>query len=106
MMTYEEAREILHPKTSDESLSEIESFCGFEGDNAKTVALVNACLTACEALDKGIAMNVIVKDKKYNQDFFCPVCHKQQKETRKNKNKGCYCERCGQKLTFNIGGKR
>lgn len=30
--------------------------------------------------------------------YFCPVCKKQQKFSWKNRDKGCFCERCGQML--------
>lgn len=33
-------------------------------------------------------------------DYYCPVCNKQQKDSFKNRREGCYCERCGQRLTF------
>ena len=33
-------------------------------------------------------------------DYYCPVCRKQQKNSYKNKSKGCYCERCGQALDW------
>lgn len=34
----------------------------------------------------------------YETKYFCPTCKKQQKNSYKNREKGCYCERCGQKL--------
>lgn len=83
-MTYEEAKEILYPKRLP--VTDIEL----------------ACFTACDALDKGIAVNVVVKKHEYSCiDYFCPICSKQQKNTLKNMKKGCFCERCGQKLSFN-----
>lgn len=33
------------------------------------------------------------------KDYYCPVCSKQQK---RGKNDGWYCERCGQKLTWEV----
>ena len=81
-MTYEEAKKILYPQRLP--VTDIEL----------------ACFTACDALDKGIAANVVVKDRHYYNEYFCPICSKQQKNTHKNMKKGCFCERCGQKLSF------
>ena len=51
-MTYDEARRILHPDTTREALAEIEYYGGFKGAEAKIEAVREACLVACEALDK------------------------------------------------------
>lgn len=51
-MTYEEAKKILHPDTTLETLAEIEYYAGFNGQQAKINAVNEACLVACEALDK------------------------------------------------------
>lgn len=99
-MTYEEAKKILHPDTTLTTLAEIEYYSGFNGGTAKRKAIDEACLVACEALDKGVVKEVIIKDRDYYEDYFCPVCKKQQKNSRKNRYKGCFCERCGQKLSF------
>lgn len=54
-----------------------------------------------EALEKQVAKKVKIKGYRIGYpDYYCPICHKQQKDTNKNKTKGCYCERCGQKLTW------
>lgn len=54
-----------------------------------------------EAVEKQKEKKVIVKDYIIGYpDYYCPICRKQQKDTNKNKTKGCYCERCGQKLTW------
>ena len=40
-----------------------------------------------------------VRKREYQiEQYFCPVCKKQQKISWKNFDKGCYCERCGQML--------
>lgn len=31
--------------------------------------------------------------------YYCPTCGKQQKSTHKTLSYGCFCERCGQKLS-------
>ena len=50
-MTIEEAKRILHPNTSREALAEINEKNGY--DHEKGIEKVKeACLVACEALDK------------------------------------------------------
>lgn len=51
-MTCEEARNILHPNTTLQALSEIEYYAGFSGREAKIKAVEEACLIACDALDR------------------------------------------------------
>lgn len=53
-MTYEEAKRILHPNTTREALAEIEFLGGFKGKEKLREAVDEACLIACEALDKQI----------------------------------------------------
>lgn len=55
-MTYEEAKRILHPDTTLEALAEIEYYGGFNGPEAQIKAVNAACLVACEAIDKALAM--------------------------------------------------
>ena len=56
-MTYEEARRILHPDTTREALVEIEYYGGFKGAEAKIKAVNEACLVACEAIDRIMEKN-------------------------------------------------
>lgn len=58
--------------------------------------------TAIDAVKNKIAVPVLVRRREgyIRPDYFCPVCHKQQKDTFKNYREGCFCERCGQRLTF------
>lgn len=51
-MTYEQAKKILHPDTTLETLAEIEYYAGFNGKEARIKAVEKSCLVACEALDK------------------------------------------------------
>lgn len=51
-MTCEEARKILHPDTTLQTLAEIEYYAGFNGKEAKIKAVEEACIIACEALDR------------------------------------------------------
>lgn len=53
-MTYKEAKRILHPYTTRKALAEIEFFGGFHGKEKSRKAVDEACLIACEALDKQI----------------------------------------------------
>lgn len=53
-MTYEEARKILHPDITLQTLAEIEYYAGFRGRKAKIKAIEEACLIACESLDRKI----------------------------------------------------
>lgn len=57
---------------------------------------------ALAALEKQIAIPVIVRrrERHSRSDYFCPVCNKQQKYSYKNLREGCFCERCGQRLSF------
>lgn len=66
-MTYEEAKRILHPDTTREALAEI----GFKGKEKLQDAVDEACLMACEALDKQIPEPPVVLNQK---DSFCPDC--------------------------------
>ena len=56
-MTYGEARNILQPDTTLIALAEIEYYAGFNGEEAKRKAVDEACLVACEALDRCIELD-------------------------------------------------
>ena len=53
-----------------------------------------------EAIGKQVAKPVKVVDRNFSKDCYCPVCGKQQKYNYKTRREGCFCERCGQRLTF------
>ena len=53
-MTYEEAMKILHPNTTLTALAEVEYYGCFNGQEAKIKAVEEACLLACQALEKQI----------------------------------------------------
>ncbi len=55
-MTYEEAKRILHPDTTVDALTEIEYYAGFNGKEARLKAVDEACVVACEALEKCMKM--------------------------------------------------
>lgn len=58
--------------------------------------------TAIDAVKNKIAVPVLVRRREgyIRPDYYCPVCNKQQKDSFKNRREGCFCERCGQRLTF------
>ena len=51
-MTLGEAKRILHPDTTLLALAEIEYYAGFNGQEAKLKAVEEACIVACEAIEK------------------------------------------------------
>ena len=83
-MTNEEAMKILHPNTTLTALAEVEYYGGFNGQEAKIKAVEEACLLACEALEKQIlkkpyweyggchckscGLDVL------SDEYFCPLC--------------------------------
>ena len=58
--------------------------------------------TAIDAVKNKIAVPVLVRRREgyIRPDYYCPACNKQQKDSFKNRREGCFCERCGQRLTF------
>lgn len=95
-MTYEEAKRILHPDTTREALAEI----GFKGKEKLQEAVDEACLMACEALDKQIPQRPINLSNApldaYCDIFRCTRC----KGRLKMKSKGAYCDKCGQAIDW------
>lgn len=83
-MTYEEAMKILHPNTTLTALAEVEYYGGFNGQEAKIKAVEEACLLACEALEKqtpkkpyweyGVWHCKSCGFDVFRDDFFCPIC--------------------------------
>ena len=99
-MTYEEAKRILHPDTTREALAEIEFLGGFKGKEKTLKAVVEACIRACEALDKQRPKKPLNLSNApldaYCAIFRCPRC----KGRLKMKSKGAYCDKCGQALDW------
>ena len=83
-MTYEEAMKILHPDTTLTALAEVEYYGGFNGQGAKIKAVGEACLLACEALEKQIPKKPYWEYgvwhckscglDVFRDDSFCPIC--------------------------------
>lgn len=53
-MTAQEAIKLLHPDTTKEAIAEIKYYCGFHGKEAAIKAIEEACLLACDALEKQV----------------------------------------------------
>ena len=70
-MNYKEAKLILHPDTSMLRLSEYEYYGGFRGKEYKMRAVEEACLVACEALERCIKEDGEEKMKKNNSVLIC-----------------------------------
>lgn len=95
-MTNEEAIKILHPNTTLTALAEVEYYGGFNGQEAKIKAVEEACLLACEALEKQIPK----KPRETRCALMCARCG------HKITEKGCkklyrnYCKKCGQAIDW------
>lgn len=105
-MTYEEAKRILHPDTTLEALAEIEFLGGFKGKEKLQEAVDEACLMACEALDKKIpkTLNSGV-DRTWGtptKEAICPACDYAlgHWEFIGGGKKITYCEHCGQAIDW------
>lgn len=85
-MTPKEAIELLHPNTTKEAIRRIEEN---GGDAVK--AIEEACVIACEALEKQVPEKVEVIE---GEDFHCPRCGDIKIYDDE------YCTDCGQKLKW------
>ena len=54
-MTPQEAKKILHPETTLEAYAETDYYGGFNGAKKWKESVDEACLVACEALEKQIS---------------------------------------------------
>lgn len=100
-MTYEEAKRILHPNTTLEALTEIEYYAGFHGEQAKRDAVDEACVVACEALEKQIPKKPIPYEKDSEEvleEYSCPECNAPYDVLFDGKLK--FCPNCGQRLKW------
>lgn len=76
-LTPKEAIKILHPDTSRDALWKIEYYAGFNAEKARLKAVEDACVVACEALEKQIPKKPVYKestDKYEDGCWTCPVC--------------------------------
>ena len=99
-MTNEQAHKILHPSTSKEAIFEIQSHVGF--DKEKGIKIVEeACLVACEAIEKQIPKKPIVID--FTNLPACPNCKQlfdADEEYYLENGEWRYCGKCGQKMDW------
>lgn len=105
-MTPKEAIELLHPNTTKEAIRRIEE----NGGNA-IEAVEEACIVACEAIEKQIPKKAIERTNRYlDEQYGCPVCGSLVGypairdtpfgEIREGQVKYDYCLKCGQKLKW------
>ena len=79
-------------------LGEIQEIATENGFDKKIIINEKAVVSAFKK-QIPIAVEVVSRGG-YAPDYYCPICKKQQKDSHKNKTKGCYCERCGQALDW------
>ena len=76
-LTPKEAIKILRPDTSRDALWKIEYYAGFNAEKARLKAVEDACVVACEALEKQIPKKPVFveyTDKHEDGGWVCPVC--------------------------------
>ena len=104
-MNYEEAILLLHPDTTAEALAEIEYYGGFNGHEAMIRAVSEACILACEALEKRVPKKPKEKESPERTHYTCPNCDYIPLTIYADGyhlgNKPNYCERCGQDINWN-----
>lgn len=89
-MTAKEAIEILHPDTTTQTLLRIEYYGGFKE------AVDDACLVACEALEKQIPK----KPRETRCALMCASCGHKITEKGCKKLHRNYCKKCGQRILW------
>lgn len=97
-MTAKEAIEILHPDTTAQTLLRIEysGYGDFNGKRAAIKAVDDACLVACEALEKQIPK----KPRETRCALMCANCGHKITEKGCKKLHRNYCKKCGQKIDW------
>ena len=97
-MTAKEAIEILHPSTTAQTLLRIE-YLGYgdaHGKRAAIKAVNDACLAACEVLEKQIPK----KPRETRCALMCASCGHKITEKGCKKLHRNYCKKCGQKIDW------
>ena len=94
-MDIKEAIRILHPDTTAEAIAEIEYYGGFKGKVRAMKAVNEACIVACEALEKRIPKKPIKIEKKHLSNYNCPNCNHGLGNTVMVYRQKC-CDVCGQ----------
>lgn len=98
-MTIEEAIKLLHPDTTGEGIMELEYYGGFEAKEKVIKAIEEACILACEALEKQIPKKPIKLDD-WGEYYKCPICDKYAVDNLGCKHK--FCRECGQKFDWKV----
>lgn len=88
-----------------ETIKDVEGMrglCKYNGDCMGCDICYTSIPLAVSALEKQIPKKIkaIEIPQRPGTSYYCPVCNKQQKHTYKNRQEGCFCERCGQKLDW------
>ena len=99
-LTPKEAIKILHPDTSRDTLWKIEYYAGFNAEKARLKAVEDACVVACEALEKQIPKKPLkAYDEQVEQHWLsCPMCYKGLCWEHGFKPK--HCSECGQAILW------
>lgn len=105
-MTIEEAIKLLHPETTGEGIMELECYGGFEAKEKVINAIEEACILACEALEKQIPY----KPKEYEDKYYSCKCRnavlmkykKYPTELMPKKFGLDFCLCCGQKIDWKV----
>ena len=95
-MTAQEAIKLLHPDTTKEAIAEIKYYCGFHGKEAAIKAIEEACLLACEALEKQVPK----KPRETRCALMCANCGHKITEIGCTKWNRLYCKKCGQAIDW------
>ena len=98
-MTNEEAMKILHPNTTLTALAEVEYYGGFNGQEAKIKAVEEACLLACEALEKQIPKKPTMG--KYGHTE-CACCGWVVESFCGDLEQYPFCPNCGQAIDWEV----
>ena len=99
-LTPKEAIKILRPDTSRDALWKIEYYAGFNAEKARLKAVEDACVVACEALEKQIPKKPLkAYDEQVEQHWLsCPMCYKGLCWEHGFKPK--HCSECGQAILW------
>lgn len=97
-MEIDKAIEILHPDTTFQAITEIEYYGGFKGKEKAIEAVNEACIVACECMEKHIPKKVSNYDKCCDIYGDCPICG--QSYSFEKGNEFNYCPECGQRLDW------
>lgn len=103
-MTAQEAIKLLHPDTTKEAIAEIKYYCGFHGKEAAIKAIEDACLLACDALEKQVPKKAIDIQTPVVAWGLCPKCKGELNKLGGKPNRifegTNFCSDCGQAIDW------